>query len=168
MSATTILVIIAAAVGCFVAVAIPVVATRREKRRQEEREIRERARQERDAEDRRVKKVKMLARQDRIGDEISESLVEAWRNAGRPRRLTPHRIRHNFGGDDGNYYIDFHPPDTTDPLYIKVWIVVDLRKENKEICICGDSKLIGKSELFLPLGPGEGFINNILVDRIYG
>lgn len=140
---------------------------RREKRRQQQEDIREAARKDRATERRRVARVKRITRQDEIGDRIFWSLYKAWKMANSPDDRMVLRIRHN--GD--SYYIQIGRENSiVDPIGAKVWINVNLSQPGKEITITGDHRLVGREEgyLMLPLGDGEGFIHNILAARIYG
>ncbi len=131
-------------VVAIVAIAIPVISNRRWHQRQEEETIHETAERERATESARVARVKKIASQDKAGDRIYWSLVEAWKRAGSPAGRQVLRIRHNFGSaDEGNYYIEIGgntgDPDFNTLLWLNIGISSWCREGTFHNCTDGIS-----------------------------
>lgn len=165
-----VLIFVACALVVLATIAYPIHANRQYRRQQNERKIQESARRERALERERVARVKRIARQDAIGDRIFWSLVEAWKAAGSPTARQVLRIRHNFGSSqEGGYYIEIGG-NTGDPINTLLWLDVELRHgAGKEIVVTGPTEYLDGQDynLQFPASDGEGWVKNILADRIF-
>ena len=151
-----------------VAAIVETINNRRDKRRRKEEDIQRVAKRVREEERRRTQRVKRIAHQDKIGDRMYWSLVEAWKKAGEPAGFEPWRIRHNFANspekDEGNYYIEVG--GSRDPIDAKVWISIDLRKIGREVSFTG-SAFIADGYREFSLADADGFIRLVLVDKLF-
>ena len=144
------------------------ISFRRDDRRRKEEDIQRVAKRAREEERRRIQRVKRIARQDKVGDRMYWSLIEVWKQAGKPAGFEPWRIRHNFanspGKDEGSYYIEVG--GSRDPIGAKVWISIDLRKIGHEVSFTGSPFIDGGYQEF-SLADADGFIRLVLVDKLF-
>ena len=162
--------ILLAALGLVAIIAISLQSFffRRAERRRKEKEIQKQTCSERNAEKKRVERVKQLARQDKIGDEIVWPWILAWRRAGSPPNRRIFRIRRNFGQNQADaVYSIWVGRRSSDPLTIKLEVIIDLRQKGKEISLVGREFLGGIDSMILELKGGRGFVEKTLARNIF-